>query len=345
MDTNTFEIISKYCDQKIEDDVQRPRTLNALARASLFEEEERLQKSFFDFSEDEIENYILNLCHSNIYGGGKKLSQRYVRWLVSYYRDLFQFYMLETGHFFQNPFDDKRFRSIGGFVKEDMSQFTRGTLERLSLSIEEHFEPGEAEFTNMFLWLFYSGVFDIPELIDMKENDVDLLAGTATLSDRTIHLKEEAVDLLKKNHEIQEYRIHRFTNLMMPYHGSYIWFPYRKVTPPGGIDSYDYAYAQHQARQENRVRDIVSKKMAKIRSVCNVYIKPDLLYYRGVYDYIVSRCGLARTSDLLLSDGRHTQDAMDRADEFQMYLKEYGAKSIKKDEIYITKGNLRAFLP
>lgn len=345
MNTCTLEMIKRYCEQKIENESQRIRTASVLARPFLFEEEERLQKCFFDFSVDEVEQYILNLCHSTNYGGGKKVSQTYVRWLLSYYKDLFQFYMLETGRYFMNPFDDKRFRSIGGLVKEDFSNFTKGTLERLTLSIEEHFVPGEAEFTNMLLWLFYSGVFDITELLAIKEDDVDLQAGTAKLPDRMIHLKEECVDFMKKNHEIREYQSGRFTNLMMPYHGSYIWFPYREVTPPDGTDSYVYAYNQHQARQETRVRDIVSKKLAKIREECNVYVKPDILYYRGIYDYVVSRCGIERMREILFSKGKHTEEAMRNADEFQSYLKEYGARYIKKDEIYVTKGNLRAFLP
>ena len=345
MNSCTLDIINKYCENKIEDLAQRSRTVKALARPSLFAEEERLQKCFFDFSEEELEQYFLGLCHSNIYNGEKKLSQTYVRWLLSYYRDLFRFYMVETGHYFLNPLEDRRFRSLSGMVKDDMSHFTKGTLERLSLSIEEHFEPGEAEFTNLLLWLFYSGAFSIQEVVDLKEDDVDLASGVAFIENRTIHLKEECIDLLRKNHEIEEYKIHHFTNLMMPYQGSYIWFPYREVTPPDGIDSYSYAYEQHQSRSVARVRDIVNKKLAKVREACNVFVKPDLLYYRGIYDYIISQCGFERTKELLLSDGGHTADSMRNADEFQAYLKEYGARLTNKDEIYIAKGNLRAFLP
>lgn len=344
---STFEIIQKYCEQRFEDETQRNSTYNALARPAILEEEARLQKNFFDFTEDELEHYILNLGYIEQYGGGASVSQSYVRWIVSYYRDLFRFYMLETGRYFRNPFDDKRFRSISGFVKEDMSHFTKGTLERMTLSLMEHLEPGEAEFTSLFPWLFYSGVFDIPEIINMKDSDVDLAAGTATLGNRTIRLKEECIELLKKNHKIDKYKVYRITSFMIPYHGSYVWFPFREETPPDGVDAYTYAYEQNQSRTEARIGYIISKRMSKVREVCHTYIKPDIIYYRGVYDYMVSRCGEDRTREILMADKSSRAESIRNSDELLTYLREYGAKNADQDKrlIYAVKGNLRAFLP
>ena len=346
MNVPTFDIIQQYCDQKIANEVQRSKVYASLARKELLEAESRFGKSFFQFSSDEIEQYLFSISN-NIYYKGDNIrpSQSYIRFLISYYRDLFRFYNTVADVPIVNPMDNKRFRYIGSEVKNDLPIFTRDTLERLCLSIEEHnevFAKGDAEFTQLILWLFYSGCFDAGDIVEMKEKDVNLRKKTAKLKGRTIHLQDPCVELLKKNHLISEFESYRFTNLMLPYHDSYVWFPYRMTKAPDDSDPYDYAYKQQQERTFLRVKGLISIRLSKIREELGVFVQPSLLYHRGIYDYIVSQCGEERTRELLTAEsGRNN---MANVEEFNRYIEEYGARISNRTELFKIKGNLKVFL-
>ena len=348
MGNSTFDIIKQYCDQKFTNEIQRGKVYSSLARRELLDEESRLGKKFIQFSADEIEHYLFSISNTIYYKGDNiRPSQSYIRFLVSYYRDFFRYYNTIAEAPIINPMDDKRFRFIGSRVKNDLPIFTRETLEKICLSIDEHdelFVKGDAEFTQLILWLFYSGCLDAGDIIELKEKDVNLQMKTAKLQGgRTIHLPDPCVELLKKNHMIPEFESYRFTNLMIPYHDSYVWFPYRMKKTPDGSDPYDYAFQQQQERQLTRVKGSISVRLSKIRDGLNVFVKPTLLYYRGIYDYIVSRCGEERTRELLTTENGRSN--MANVEEFNRYVDEYGARLSNRSELYIIKGNLKAFLP
>lgn len=342
MAINTFDVFARFCEQNFQDEARRNRVYNLLARKELLEEETRLNKSFFEFSASEIEHYLSNL-YNNAYRRSDKVrpSKSYLRNFVSYYRRAFDFYLEETGGEV-NPMSDKRFRYLGFKSQDNASIFTRETLENLCLSIGEMFDPGDAEFTQLIIWLFYSGCLTLDDIISIPQDGVDFVRHIVHLPDRDIRPQEECMDLLKRNHEIKSYKAYKYTNLMFPYHGSYVWFPYRMTKTLDGSDPYDYAYQQHQERTETRVRDLISKRLTKIRNEIGVPVRPDTLYYRGIYDYIVSKCGKQHAKEIIWSDtGRNT---LDNSDEFKQYLREYGARMPDESEIYKIKQSLFEFL-
>ena len=342
MASNTFDVFARFCEQSFPDETRRGRIYNLLARKELLEEEAKLNKNFFDFSASEIEHYLSNL-YNNAYRRSDKIrpSKSYLRNLVSYYRRAFAFYLAETGGG-ENPLEDKRFRYLGFKSQDNVTIFTRETLENLCLSIGDRFDPGDAEFTQLILWLFYSGCFSLDDILAIPQDGVDFVRNIVHLPDRNIHPQEECMELLRRNHEIESYKAYKYTNLMFPYHGSYVWFPYRMTKTPDGSDPYDYAYRQHQERTEGRVRDLISKRLTKIRNEIGVFIRPDALYYRGIYDYIVSKCGKQHAKEIIWSDtGRNT---FEESDEFKQYLREYGARITDDSEIYKIKRSLFEFL-
>lgn len=342
MAINTFDMFARYCEQYFPDESRRNRVYNLLARKELLEEENRLNKSFFEFSASEIEHYLSNL-YNNAYRRSDRIrpSKSYLRNLVSYYRRAFDYYIAETGEG-ENPMSDKRFRYLGFKSQDNITIFTRETLENLCLSIGERFDPGDAEFTQLILWLFYSGCFTLDDILVIQEDGVDFSRSVVHLPDRDIHPQEECMELLKRNHEIESYKAYKYTNLMLPYHGSYVWFPYRMTKTPDGSDPYEYAFQQHQGRTPGRVRDLISKRLAKIRNEIGVLVRPDALYYRGIYDNIVSRCGKEHAKEIIWSDsGRNT---LEETDEFKQYLREYGARVTDNSEIYKIKRTLSEFL-
>ena len=343
MKPNTCDIFSRFCDQKFQDDEKRSRIYNALVRDELLAEESRLGKSFFEFDEDEIEQYLLKLSNQAYYKGKSiRISQSYLRNLASYYRLAFQFYIEESGKSW-NPLTDDRFRHIGSRSKNDLPIFSRDTLERICLSVGEHFDEGDAEFTQLLLWLFYSGVERNDEIINIRDEDIDWEAGTISLHDRTIYPQNDCMDLLKKNHQIDQFRVGRLTNLMLPYHDSYVRFPIRLEKAPDNSDPYEYAFEQHQKRDIWRIKDIISKRFARVRNEIGVFVQPSTLYYRGIFDYIVSQCGMAHAGEIIWAESN--RNTIENAEEFNRYLKEYGAKVSARNDIFKIKGNLRAFLP
>ena len=335
---NTFDVIQQYCEQKFSDEERRRRQFNALARQELLDAEEKFGKSFFAFSVEEIIEYINSLVSKNVkHVRGVKISQGYVRNICTYYRDIFNYYMAYTGNYFYNPFSDRRIRHLGVNIKNDTPVFTRGTLERITLSIGEHLDNGEAQFVQLLLWLAYSGCFDVDEIMNIQEDDVDLIAKTAKIEDRTIRLKDECVELLKINRSMGEYTIYKRTNYLIPYHNSFVYFPFCKSFV-SDQDPYEYAYEQQQARERNVLRNVISRLFTKVRERCRVSIQLELIYYRGLYDFIVERCGTERTAELL-SVGKRRVSSEDVA-ELESYLAEYGGHR----DIFQAKGRMRRFI-
>ena len=339
----TADMIRSYCDYKFKEEL-RDKMYNVLARDSLFEEEEKLGKSFFEWSIDECESYLSNMKVDTTKSRSfrQTASWSYINYLVTYYRELFDYQMQQTGVFRMNPLRDKRFSSMRG--KNDTPVISSLTIERLGYVIHNSMDECEANFTELIIWLLYSGFYDYSEMVTLKQDEVDLEKATAVIGSRTVHLKPKCVELLKLNHAISEYNVYRQTNLMLTYHDSYIWFPYRMTKKvPVGIDPYDYNHEQFEELTVYDVSKKISNRMVKLRKETNEYIGYDMIYYLGIYEYLMEQCGEEKTRILLESSGNrgNREESM----ELKKLLTQYGYKDGGSTiDFYRVKHSLRQFL-
>ena len=339
--TNTREIIEEYCEQKFANDIERkPKIMASMARDVLFETEERLGKSFFEFTSDEMEDYFINLSTEKTYKGrNKPISATYMNQLISYYRDMIQWHMKQTGVYHENVLFDKRFKfSLSASRKDETPIVTKETLERVCLSLDEMFDSVEADLYKLLYWLCYSGCFDYNDLLTFKDKDIDIDARTIKIGNRKIHLKDECFELLKHHHDENMYQNYRFTSIMVPYHGSFIWIPFwvsAEDKDKSDIELFEKYQELNNERSMNRVANLLSRKMAQFRKEKNIMISFDVLYYRGIYDYMLQKIGYDRTVELIRSKGNrgNTEDLA----ELTKILKEYGARCEIKNDIYRTK--------
>ena len=257
--TNTREIIEEYCEQKFANDATRkPKIMASMSRDDLFEMEERLGKSFFEFTSDEMEDYFINLS---------PISATYMNQLISYYRDMIQWHMKQTGVYHENVLFDKRFKfSLSASRKDETPIVTKETLERVCLSLDEMFDSVEADLYKLLYWLCYSGCFDYNDLLTFKDKDIDMDARTIKIGNRKIHLKDECFELLKHHHDENMYQNYRFTSIMVPYHGSFIWIPFwvsAEDKDKSDIELFEKYQELNNERSMNRVANLLSRKMAQ----------------------------------------------------------------------------------
>lgn len=340
----TADVIRRYCDQKFAEE-KRDSMFRQLAREDLFNDEESFGKSFFEWDADDFEKFFAELKVDSTKSRSfrQTASWSYINYLLTYYREIMDYQMQETGIFRMNPLKDKRFRSLDRKVHSD-AVFSDSTFERMCAAIQGHFEYGEAEFTELIVWMFYSGFYDFSEIIELKPEDIDFENATARIGDRTVHLKDRCVELLEINHQIPEFDLYRQTNAMLPYHGSYVWFPVRMTKKtPNGENPYDYAAEIQESRTEHRIRSVISKYFVKLREETSSYISYEMIYYLGIYNFLVESCGEERTKELLTSTGNRgkTQEY----NELRGYFESYCAK-LKDDSVdfYRLKHSLRQFI-
>ena len=340
----TADMIRSYCDYKFKEET-RDKMYTVLARDSLFEEEEKLGKSFFEWSIDECEAYLTNMKVDTTKSRSfrQTASWAYINYLITYYRDLFDYQMQQTGVFRLNPLRDKRFVSMNQ-GKNDTPVISSQTIERICYVIHDSMDECEANFTELIIWLLYSGFYDYSEMVTLKKNQVDLENATAEIGNRTVHLKPRCVELLKLNHTISEYNVYRQTNLMLTYHDSYIWFPYRMTKKvPVGIDPYDYNQAQFEELSVYDVCKKISTRMVKLRKETNEYISYDMIYYLGIYEYLVEQCSKEKTRTLIESSGN--RGMREESLELKALLTQYGYKDGGSTiDFYRVKHNLAQFL-
>ena len=342
--TNTEEIIDRYCRQKFPDDKKYTRYFRAIARPELFAAEEENGKDFFHFNMDELENFLSNMkLSTKLVGTGKKISQSNTRAIIGWYRELFDFYMEETGIYFKNPLRDQRFKSLPGNVKDDLPVFTKTTLDRLCAVCESVFSDGECQMMQAVLLLHYCGCFDANEIIRLQENDVDIDGKFAVIDNRKISLTDECVEALSENHRIDSYDNYTMRNYMIPYHDSYMRFPYRAKSMSTFEEEYAYAYQMQQERPADQVRHVISLRMSKLRKETGVTFQADTIYYRGIYDYLISQCGEDRTKELIQISKSSKLGAYD-TDELQKHLSNYGARLVSKTELYRIKNAMKQFI-
>ena len=341
MTSETYDVIKRFCEDKFPDPERAGVYATAMARDELFEKENEFGKSFFDFNADEMESYLLNISTNRIYKGkNKPVSPSYLGQLVAYYREMCFFRMRETGVYKENVLLDKRFNySLSGRLNNDMPVFTKDTLERCCLAFDDSMEKCEADLSKLLLWLAYSGCYDYRDIMSIREEDIDFDARTIRLGSRTIRMKDECYELLIHHHDIQEYQNYRMTNMMVPYHESYIWVPIRvkmvDMDTMNAVELREKYIAENNARTFQRVTDIFSKKIAYLRNEEGIYVTLELLYMRGIFDYMVDRCGYDRTVEIIRSKGRRGNE--DEYKEFISLLSDYGAKCSDKGEIYRAK--------
>ena len=131
---------------------------------------------------------------------------------------------------------------------------------------------------------------------------------------------------------------------MLTYHDSYIWFPYRMTKKvPVGVDPYDYNQALFEELTVNDVGKKISSRMIKLRKETNEYIGYDMIYYLGIYEYLVEQCGEERARTLIESSGN--RGMREESHELKTLLMQYGYKDGGSTiDFYRVKHNLKQFL-
>lgn len=334
---STRDIIEQYVRLKFPQEDTYKRWVNALCRPEIFEREEQLGKSFFQMNADELEDLFLSFRSTQYKNTGKDIpiSPTYMQSLLSYYTDLFEFY-IASGHLMQNVMRDQRFSKLPGRSTSDAPTITKTGIKQICARFESYFEPAEAAFLELLLWMFYTGFYENDEVINLKESDVDLHKKKAYVHGRTIQLCDECCEAMARNRKLTQYTSYRTKYVMVPYHGSYVYFPSPDRRKRREENAVPDGYGNLQEKSQLDLNKIINNRMHAIRNLTHVVVTARILYFRGFYDYIVSQCGEEHLAEILNSN-RNIQHVR----ELDQYIEEYRCPV---NERHTVKIELRRFV-
>lgn len=184
-----------------------------------------------------------------------------------------------------------------------------------------------ADLIELLCGLFHCGFYELSEVINLKEKDINFRTRQVILPGRVVKLDVRTITLLQANHKATTFNSFR-TSLMRSWNGSYMHF----VVSPNYADTFD-------ARPEKEVAIALNKLLSEyIRNWYDLKITFRNIYWLGMYDFFIEKCGLEHTKKLVMSF-RNSDDI----NELLSIASEFGVSSdVRAADI---KTRLRLYLP
>lgn len=305
----TKELLDEYYKTRPETTVKRTR--GQIDRAELYEYEEKINKPLVEMDSYDIvemlKTFSNNAYTSKIY----KMSYRSYDQMLSILRNFFDWY-IDNYKIIKNPCNNKRIKGSNALelFSDTREAFTKKSLEDLIINVRsDQREDVHADYYEAIIRLFYEGVPESIDIVNMKASGVDHKNKTVIIRNRTIHLSDRLYELLEKLYKLDEYPAKRGEYLFLSYHGSYFKFPTRKSNEKIFESREPEFLAAYISRVFNR----------EIKVKLDINVNARIVYLLGFYDYMVENLGKEETNRLIRSQ-RNSDDAV----KLLSMAKEYG---------------------
>lgn len=297
-------------------------------KAELYAYEMKIGKEFIDMDVDDLFGLIIELKNKR---KGKEInymiSHSSYDQISTLFRAIFNWY-IDNVEIIKNPLNDKRMKG-----KEATKRLAQGRepfrwkiVEDVIKKLHQEKDQDNADYIELIMLMFYNGFSKAEEVVKLQENMIDHRNHTVKLPGRTVHLSERCYELLQKFHNMEEIEGWRGNYLMASWNGSYFKFIIRQSQED-----------KLNERPMTAMCDILNRALAvNVNDRFGIKINYHILYLLGFYDFIVSKYGEERTSEMLTSY-RNSEDVT----ALMSAAREYG---VEVDNISHLKRYLRPFI-
>lgn len=275
-------------------------SMKSIDKPDLYEYEQKIGKEIVDMDVDELLDLIDVLINTK---NGKGVSyivapQSYDR-TASLFRTLFNFY-IDNVEVIRNPLNDKRMKS-----KEAMRRYSESKdvlrfdyVQSIIMQLHADLEPDRADYVELILLLYYCGFDKTEDIVTVKENMVDHKNKIIMLPGRRVQLNDRCYNLLTKFYKMTELEGWR-DYLVVSYRGSYFKFFVQKKRADD-IDNRPVSVMR------DRINRVISEEVTKRYG--GVVLNYRNLYWLGFFDYLVSKYGEKKTTEII-SSYRNIEDS------------------------------------
>ena len=304
---NTKKLLDEYFMTRPVTTVKKIK--GQIDRPELYEYEQKIGKSLVEMNSNEIAEMLTTFCNKSFSSNTYKLSYRSYDTLLSILRDFFNWY-IDNYEIIKNPCNDKKIKGINAISLFNNSEnvFTKEAMENAISKIRESQIVEYADYLETVIRMFYEGVPEAIEIVNLKKDDINHDKKTMKIRGREIQMSDRLYDLLCRVNRMESIPAHRGDYILLPYKNSYFKFPTREKfryelekRPP------EY-WGGHISRILNR----------ELKNKLGININARTIYLLGFYDFLVRKCGEEGAKELILSvrDSEKTKKLMDIAHEY-----------------------------
>ena len=308
----TKQLLDEFITQKAANTSIDKRVIaNAIDRPEVYKWEAKLGKQLIDMNEDELFDMILSFRKKAAGGSETPLSPNYVKNVLMWYKDLWNYYSKEYEPIL-NPFNYDKLR-INNMIKnmeENTPPITRETIDNFIKGIRKQFDDTTADYLECLVCLFYCGVRDGKELALLKEDMIDFRKRKIYFDNREINLSARGVILLQRVHEMGSMNSEsgHFVYTAMPYNDGYFKF-FLTEKRREARDNWTPEYLAG-----NITRKIVSAS----KEVLGYPVTVRKIFLAGFYGYLCGKFGKDLTDEIIrtMGDGEKNKLLLDAAEEY-----------------------------
>lgn len=275
----------------------------------LYDYEKEIQTELVDMNVDQLIGLIDRIMHHK----QRESSEQYLS-LHSYdpvKNALFYIFEVYIGiHPMRNPIKSAAFRkdNIRTCLMQDKTVIDHSMVQELVRQMRIEYPMEQAEYYELLMQLFYCGFQSFGDIVNLEESQINHKIKTVSFSGYSLRLTDRCYTLLM-----------RFQNLSM------IQGIYKKYY----LTSWRGKFFQYMLTESMAVKwpnKTENEVVVFLRSQYSTYVlKPHkmqinntVLFYLGLYDYMVKKYGPAKTNDMIVSNARQYSN------EWQEVQLEYG---------------------
>lgn len=302
----TKQLIDEYFDTKSPEYAYKCKA--QVDRPEVYEYEEKIGKKLVDMNEDELFEMMLTFRNGKAKkrSDGKPMSSRTFHQVSSQFRAIFNHY-IHHGKVIINPWYSEKLRgmNMSRRISESKDRISFETIQKIIDDLHHAYPEEKAKYIECLIHLYYCGFVRPREIIEMREEDVDLKNKVVNLPEKTIHLTDRCCELLEYVHNMDDAVMFNEKSSMRPWRGSYFKFGIFSTR----INEFD-------ERDIDGVTAILrSAYHNAVKKELGYDISPRQIYMLGFYDYLVKCVGKERAHELATSvrDSETAEELMNHA--------------------------------
>ena len=263
-----------------------------LIRPEVFEYEKKIGKSLFEMNVTEVLDMFRTFVITNK-GVDRYFSTSTYDGVKNMFLNLFDYYSRNYQPL-NNPLREPEARALTGlkYVTSGMRVANKDEVERAIQRVYEITTPERGRYTECCARLFYEGVHDVYDILQMKADMVDLEHHAIHFPDYTVRLTPRTFELLQYIHGLDAMPGSRKDFAMVPWHDGYFKYPVLQ-TAVAEVDSRNY-------QQVSSNFNASITRMLKDDDGNSISYRH--LYMLGTYDALAERFGRKALNAYLLGE-------------------------------------------
>ncbi len=289
-----------------------------LDREEIFEYEAELGKQLLEMNADEI---IVLLSRLRNQRNGKKYSMYNYERILVMWRAFANWYSREVEIIAPHIASDPKLRRkqlTAALSEKDgvrKNKISQNDIDQIISKMQDNEVGVEADYCESVIWLIYCGVKNIREIIEIETDMVDLDAKTIRFEDRSVHLTDRCVDLLRQISAIDTYKGYRKTLYAFKYRPESFFPLFGTEKMADNIENRNLTYLSEQLTQ---------KVMRKVKKYNEHIILRDI-YFLGFVHYLRSNVSETDLKIMIGLDEGEDNKSSQYARKFLNLVMNYGA--------------------